>query len=272
MEGSKQLNNCIFCGTTVLKNSIEHIVPESLGNKSYVLSNGFICGTCNNNFSKFEDKALTKTFLAFERTRLGIATKKGNAATAKSGNIIWKGSRNFKKDIITMYGLTEDMIEDFNPKDGSFKVKIPDFDKSEMATSKLLLKIGFEALFVSKNKMFKSYDFTALKEYLTNKDNKDWPFISTNNFKLSSFESIPAYATKYELSKIRCKLNISEVDASHLIFDFNYSKASYMINLLNRDFLWAKDYLDRDILVNLYPEYLKAKIKTSVTTNTPPVV
>ena len=261
IEKTHELKVCIFCDNPVDQNSIEHIVPESLGNKNYVLPNGAICRTCNNNFSKFEEKALTKTMLGFERVRMGIPTKKGNVATAKNGDVSWVGSKDFKKNIITTYGITKEMIESFNPVDGSYKIRIPDFDKSEMATSRLLLKMGFESLFTSQRKIFNDYNFKDLKEHLTNKNNKDWPFLTTTNLKLSRFVSLPRFNIKHSFNKINTQLLISEVDDNTLLFSFKYSVAYYMINLVNRDIGWTEDYLSKSSLTNLYPEHLKNKIQ-----------
>jgi hypothetical protein len=38
---------CIFCGSQEHLNTVEHIVPESLGNTTFMLSKGDICDTCN---------------------------------------------------------------------------------------------------------------------------------------------------------------------------------------------------------------------------------
>ncbi len=169
--------SCIFCDNEVAKNSEEHIVPESLGNLYYILNDGVICGSCNNSFSDFEEKALGKTMLAFERTRLGIVTKKGKAAQAQSHNIKFVGDPNFRKNRVTVYGIDEKDIEEVTPE-GIIKVRIPDFDKSEMATSKLLLKIGLESLHQSRRKIFKRHNFIDLKEHLNKVNNNNWPILT----------------------------------------------------------------------------------------------
>jgi hypothetical protein len=56
--------------------SLEHIIPESLGNDDLVLTND-VCASCNNFFSKIENYVLEKTEIAFWRSFLGIRTKKG---------------------------------------------------------------------------------------------------------------------------------------------------------------------------------------------------
>lgn len=249
---------CIFCETSVIQNSIEHIVPESLGNKSYILEIGAIFRDCNNLFSKFEDKALGKTMLAFERARLGIITKKGNPAKASSNGIKFVGDSIFTKNRITVFGINEENIESIN-ENGTINIRIKDFDKSEMATSKLLLKIGLEALYNSQRKIYKKYDFSDLKKHLTNKENKDWPLLTTKILP-SNFISIPRFNDRYNLNKINCELKLLEIDPQTILFNFRYSVLSYIVNLADRNIIWTNAFFVNDEVANLYPEHLKKKI------------
>jgi len=66
---------CLFCEGEN-PNSLEHIIPESLGNDDLLLSED-VCGSCNNYFSKVERYVLEKTEIALWRAILGIRTKKG---------------------------------------------------------------------------------------------------------------------------------------------------------------------------------------------------
>ncbi|MFC3676635.1 HNH endonuclease [Ferrovibrio xuzhouensis] len=70
---------CIFCKQTAKKfSSVEHIIPESLGNKNFVLPKGFVCDSCNNYFSsKIEKPFLETGFLQNLRARNFIQSKKG---------------------------------------------------------------------------------------------------------------------------------------------------------------------------------------------------
>jgi HNH endonuclease len=44
---------CIFCKNDSSKSkSVEHIIPESLGNTTKVLPKGIVCDTCNNYFAR----------------------------------------------------------------------------------------------------------------------------------------------------------------------------------------------------------------------------
>jgi hypothetical protein len=244
--------NCIFCGTPVLKNSLEHIVPESLGNKTYTLENGFICGGCNNSFSKFEDKALSKGILAITRPMSGFATKKGKPAKGQSHGIKFEGNKKYIKNQVTVFGLTEKNVKAIN-SDGSIVFDIQNFDKSEMAVSKLLLKIGFEALFQSQRKVFKLTNLNELKAHLNKQNNTDWPFITTN-IKPMDFQSIPRFKDKQTLKKINCEILFKKIDKENLLFNFRYSFLSYIINLINRDKEWIIPYKEKDKLIGIYPQ------------------
>lgn len=97
--------NCIFCDQKVKKSSLEHIVPESLGNKLYTLEIGAICGDCNNRFSKFDAKAITNTILGHERSRLNVETKKGKPGTGQTGHLKTSAMPSRGKNFLNMEGL-----------------------------------------------------------------------------------------------------------------------------------------------------------------------
>ncbi|MBX4959526.1 HNH endonuclease [Rhizobium lentis] len=70
---------CVFCErNTSQSRSVEHIIPESLGNKEHILERGIICDNCNNYFaSKIEGPVLSSIHFQNLRSRQGIANKRG---------------------------------------------------------------------------------------------------------------------------------------------------------------------------------------------------
>ncbi len=75
---------CFFCKcNTDSSKSVEHIIPESMGNKKYILDKGIVCDKCNNYFSReiegpiqsYED---IKMLMALE----DIWSKKGKRRTS----------------------------------------------------------------------------------------------------------------------------------------------------------------------------------------------
>lgn len=70
---------CIFCKKDSSNSkSVEHIIPESLGNKRNMLPMGVVCDSCNNYFgSKIEKIVLEMPYYTSLRSRLLIENKKG---------------------------------------------------------------------------------------------------------------------------------------------------------------------------------------------------
>jgi hypothetical protein len=77
---------CIFCKEDSQNSkSVEHIVPESMGNKTHILAKGVVCDKCNQYFSrKVEKKVLEKSFFTNLRHRNGIESKKRKIPKGKA--------------------------------------------------------------------------------------------------------------------------------------------------------------------------------------------
>jgi hypothetical protein len=70
---------CIFCkkpsGGCI---SVEHIIPESLGNVDHVLPRGWVCDTCNNYFAREVEKPfLDSLYGRSSRFEMSVANKRG---------------------------------------------------------------------------------------------------------------------------------------------------------------------------------------------------
>lgn len=70
---------CIFCkADSSFSKSVEHIVPESLGNKEHTLPPGVVCDKCNNYISRaIEKRLLEQPYFSSLRFRNVIRSKKG---------------------------------------------------------------------------------------------------------------------------------------------------------------------------------------------------
>jgi hypothetical protein len=251
---------CIFCDNENSATSIEHIVSEAFGNKTYVAQKGSVCDECNNKFSNFEGAALTNSVFVMERARHGIATKRGKNAKGKIDGLEIEGHEEFEKYRITIKGLSEENFSEFNPETNTGKLYVKSFDKSEVAGSKLLLKIALSSIYKSQRDLFKKYDFSALKEFVTAKNNIDWPFL-TSDFEIKKFDSIPRFTDKHNLTKIRCSLKYCELNEDTLLFKFKYGSIPMVINLLNRNLAWIEEYIANDPNVCVYPEHYKRKTR-----------
>lgn len=71
---------CIFCKCDSSNSrSVEHVIPESLGNTEHVLERGVVCDGCNNYFaSKVEGPLLSDPYFREQCSIAGILSKKGN--------------------------------------------------------------------------------------------------------------------------------------------------------------------------------------------------
>lgn len=76
---------CIFCHKdSSSSKSVEHIIPESLGNKYYYLTKGYVCDECNHYFAiKIEKSLLSQPYFVSLRHRNEILTKKGKLVRQK---------------------------------------------------------------------------------------------------------------------------------------------------------------------------------------------
>lgn len=70
---------CIFCKQdSATSKSVEHIVPESLGNKEHVLPIGAVCDDCNQYFArKVERPVLESPMFCLLRANMVIPNKRG---------------------------------------------------------------------------------------------------------------------------------------------------------------------------------------------------
>ncbi len=147
--------NCLFCKqNSDTSKSVEHIIPESLGNKDHVLPKGLVCDNCNQYFArKVEKPLLEQPYFRNVRHRARIESKKGRVPIE---NAIIISPELAKADII--FDRKEDktiiIMEDeekarriFSSPKGS--MIIPAFDKPEdnnKILSRFLAKVAVEGL------------------------------------------------------------------------------------------------------------------------------
>lgn len=91
---------CLFCKQdSSASKSIEHIIPESLGNKTFVLPRGYVCDKCNNYFAREVEKPfLNQLDMRLLRFEQAIPNKK-NKIPPIPGSIL-SFSVTVRKDII----------------------------------------------------------------------------------------------------------------------------------------------------------------------------
>jgi len=148
---------CIFCKLDSSKShSVEHIIPESLGNTEHVLTAGIVCDKCNNYFSNHvEGPLLADPYFAEQRFRATLISKKGKPPRVRGlhlqsrielelfpnldGSGISVGTANEKHETVWVESILK------RSGAGSFVIPIP-AAPSESLMSRFLAKLALECL------------------------------------------------------------------------------------------------------------------------------
>ena len=140
---------CIFCKClSDNSKSIEHIIPESLGNKKHYLPRGIVCDSCNNYFAvKIEKLLLELPYFRSVRFRNDIENKKGRPTLDKG---IMGGIVSIGKDEQFLHIMTENPVIAKGIINGHIKHMILPFnsepESNDINVSKFLCKAALESL------------------------------------------------------------------------------------------------------------------------------
>ena len=188
---------CIFClQTGDIFHTIEHIVPESLGNKEDFLEDG-VCDQCQNYFGReIENYVLSKTPFGFWRTLAGTLTKKGKAPEFNPTQKPSKGGKlpdyhPLSDSGITIYpsdgeSIVQAEFTDLNQKNeiektGKDVMKIVLTPKAIVYIGQFLGKIALEYWYKSFGDNVFRTDFDELRNYVRNGTTKRmWPVLHGN--------------------------------------------------------------------------------------------
>ncbi|MGB3479862.1 MAG: HNH endonuclease [bacterium] len=113
-------NICIFCRkTNVPFTSVEHIFPESIGNKKLILPKGVVCDICNNGIlSKLDKVILDFEPVAFLKHFYAIPSKTGRVPDVKLPNV------SMETDVDKKINLKVQSKKFLRTKVGGFKLRI----------------------------------------------------------------------------------------------------------------------------------------------------
>ena len=169
---------CIFCDSTGPFNSVEHIVPESLGNDILILGPGWVCDTCNNRHSAFENRVLERSIIGFERCALGVITKRGRPARAKTHGITWFAEPAEQESVLSAEADWP-KIPILLDRDGTSGITaFPMHDESCFDIARLLLKMGveFAAVYMRAQPRTFNCDLVEAREHVVRLDDSPWPY------------------------------------------------------------------------------------------------
>lgn len=145
---------CIFCKhSSYASNSVEHIIPQSLGNKSHVLPKGIVCDSCNNYFAvKVERQVLQLSYFVSMRGRNTIKNKKRKIpsipAFIRHPNLLGEIDVRFHNHVIDV-AVNDKMLLNGIEKGSYSKFYLPYLPQppsNDIHLSRLLGKMCLEAL------------------------------------------------------------------------------------------------------------------------------
>lgn len=185
---------CLFCkGDSSTTKSIEHIVPESLGNKSFTLPRGYICDKCNNYLAREVEKPfLQRTDMRLLRFQESIPNKK-NEIPRISGVLDGMPVELQKKEKNGAVELSIGISADLSPrllafsKEHRFRMIVPAYSEDilppqDMITSRFIGKIALEALAQKLSSLDGSLDqliddtqFDPIRNHVRRGSPKAWP-------------------------------------------------------------------------------------------------
>lgn len=146
--------NCVICNKdSCASRSVEHIIPESLGNTRYILPKGFVCDDCNNHFAtKIERPLLEMPFFKQLRYRLSIESKKGRIPSDNGfmirpelSEVIFTKNNKTGAQIVIPDKTVQKKIEK-RKRLPVFSVEYSLFDLNSITISRFLAKVAIEAL------------------------------------------------------------------------------------------------------------------------------
>lgn len=184
---------CLFCKqSSANTKSVEHIVPESLGNTAFILPLGYVCDKCNNYFAH----EVEKPFLELPELRLlrfqeAIPNKKNKMPAIDgllNGNYPIKLKRKLSHDeVVNEAEVPTETMEKIIKTSGETTIIVPAFTNEMLPpnnsiTSRFLAKMALEALADklkdienSLEDLINDYQFDMLRNHARLGSIKNWP-------------------------------------------------------------------------------------------------
>lgn len=263
--------NCLFCQqSSANSKSVEHIVPESLGNKQFILDKGWVCDKCNNYIAiKIEQPVLQMPFFSQHRHDLDVESKKGKIPSKKgfllddqtSGVTLHKDKN--KKERIEIDKMVVDQLLAEGVGDGIPLITV-EFaaPPNDIYVSKLLGKMAIE--FWAYKAMINNWDdfsynqecFNSLKNYVR-KGRKDefWPYTAR-----PIYNSEAGFKDDTGYFKVVFTCDFILTQEQQLLFQFLFVGTEFTINMINPNtqsiLQWFKENNNRSVTFdNLMNQY-----------------
>lgn len=161
---------CLFCSNTDGKqfSKEEHVVPESLGNKYYILPKGIVCDKCNQYFSGLDKYFCHHHLGSGHKLLKGYKTKKGKPPSMplEAGEVRQDetGRIHFHQSLIEGKEHEQFTITFFE-KDVVIRARWPLPDTDSKRISRFLAKVGIETLYFKMSDLAFQSDFDFVRKY-----------------------------------------------------------------------------------------------------------
>ena len=180
------MSQCIFCQNVHQDETVEHIIPRSLGNLHYILPKGEVCGRCNNRFAKYEHRVLNSDIFLQERKRLNLLRPNNQ---------------------VTPHHLEAESLHPF------------------------LLKMGYEAIYRSRKKLWREFDFEIVRAMLVK--GKTSPLLSDNDLSnVVQSKSIPHWLNTFRLGRNHLRLLYSRTADDRLFVHFQFAAIKAKVRMV----------------------------------------
>ncbi|MCG9968388.1 HNH endonuclease [Pelotomaculum terephthalicicum JT] len=268
--------SCIFCMSDGPYTTVEHIIPESLGNTENILT-GVVCDKCQNYFGKeVESYVLSKSPFAFWRVLYNLKSKKGKSPYYDTTlPLIQKGSipdthiYNDNNIIFHPANISEESIVEVEINDKELQNSILSGNKNKiniMMTPKMLIQIGRFLGKMALEFLYKAYGdevfdkrYDDIRKYARYGTVKTiWPVLHSSlnksliNFKIDedndSMETRTLYRYGiYDLIRYNTRLFIFDIgqDRFGIILDEQFPDYSVINDLVDNEgnkmeFIWYR--------------------------------
>lgn len=246
--------NCIFCyKISDDSKSVEHVIPESLGNHIYILEKGIVCDQCNQYFSRtFEQQVLDLPFFKEARHATNTKSKKGKIPNGK-GFIIDPDLAEIEflkdKDLKETYSIpsnikVEEDITAFIPLYSS-----PGF--RNVHVSKFLGKMGIEAIVLNalhyktpfENDVNQSC-FDEIKKYVrSGQKTQYWPYFERSLYRPDAGFKDSKNGGYF---KVTSSFTFIYTDTNQILFQYLCMGTEFTIDLINADTIEFENWLQKN--------------------------
>lgn len=264
---------CIFCkADSSLSKSVEHVIPESLGNKNQILAKGIVCDSCNSYFgNKIEKLVLEMPYFKSLRGRLMIGNKKGKIPKVlgftSNGSVIEVGHSFQAGNTVEVTYNDDETLESIINSGEFYLPLISEPPHNDLLISKFIGLIALEALAQRTSSIEAWQDsfvdnegFDDLRNYVRyGKGNTIWPYHIRridNEIQIKYCEKSNRFLEKLNeydfLIPDKPAIDGELYGIENLYFVMAIMGVEYTINLTNggltRYFTWLADNQNKSIL------------------------